>query len=430
MLASTGIGSGLDVSSIVSSLMSIEQAPLTAVRQNRSQANVEISAWGQIKSSISALQDAASDLADTSEFGSFLGNSSDEDVATVDVTRGYTEETHEITVNKLAEKHRLSSDVYDGFDAAVGQGNYSFTVDGETFDVTIDGDNNTLGGMRDAINNAAGNTGVSASILNVDGGSRLVLTARESGTAGAITAPGMFTEIDAPVDAELEVDGFAVTTASNTVDDVIPGLTLNLKSVGDVVINTTQDSDGMKEKLSSFVDAYNSLTSLISTQRNGTLGADSMMLGVQSSLRNSFFSSVELGGQNFNVFDMGLTFDKDGVLSLDDTKFTEAMSENSDIVQSFFTQEDTGFGDIVDSLLDGYTQTGGLISGRTDTLNDRISRYDDDIERIGYRLEKTEQRYFDQFTALDTLMAQLNSTSSYMTTQLSQISQLTIANNR
>lgn len=429
MLASTGIGSGLDVSSIVNSLMSIEQRPLTLTQQKQSQAKVEISAWGQVKSAISALQDAASSLADTSEFGSFVGSSSDEDVATAEVTVGYTEEAHEITVTKLAEKHRLSSDVYADMDAAVGEGNYSFTVDGETFDVAIDADNNSLGGLRDAINNAAGNTGVSASILNVDGGSRLVLTARQSGTAGAITAPGMFTQIDPPVDAELEVDGFAVTSSSNTVDDVIPGLTLTLKAVGDVVINTTQDSDGMKEKLGTFVDAYNSLTSLISSQREGTIGADSLMLGVQTSLRNSFFSSVELGGNDLNVFDMGLTFDKDGVLSLDDSKFTEAMSENSDIVKSFFTQEETGFGDIVNSLLGGYTETGGLISGRTDTLNDRVSRYDNDIERIQYRLDKTEQRYYDQFTALDTLMAQLNSTSSYMTTQLSQISQLTIANN-
>lgn len=428
MLSSAGIGSGLDVNSIVSSLMSIEQRPLALAQQKKSQTNVEISAWGQVKSAVSALQDAASALADTTGFGSFVASSSDEDVATAEVSIGYTEETHDITVIKLAEKHRLASDVYADMDAAVGEGTYSFTVDGETFDVTIDADNNSLGGLRDAINNAAGNTGVSASILNVDGGSRLVLTARESGTAGAITAPGMFTEIDAPVDAELEVDGFSVTTSSNNVSDIIPGLTLNLKSEGDVVISTTQDADGMQEKLNAFVDAYNSLTNLISNQREGTLGADSLMLGIQSSLRNTFFRGVEVEGESLSVFDMGLTFDKDGVLSVDSSKFTAAMNENSDIVKSFFTQEDTGFGNLVDDILDGYTTSGGLIEGRTDTLTDRISRYDDDIANIEYRLEKTEQRYYDEFTALDTLMAQLNSTSSYMTTQLAQISNLTIDN--
>lgn len=422
MLSAAGVGSGLDVNGIVSSLMSIERQPLTAIQQKQSENNTKISEWGQIKNAVSSLQDAAEALADSSSFGSYTASSSDEDIATAEVTSGNTEETHDIEIISLAEKQRLSSGVYADSSAAVGEGTFSFTVDGETFNAVVDADNNTLAGLRDAINQADGNDGVSASILNVDGGSRLVLTARESGTAGAITAPGMFTEIAPPVDAVLKVDGFDVTTSSNTVTDVIPGLTLNLKSVGEVVINTEQDDDGMQEQIKAFTSAYNSLTNLISnTRESGEVGADSMLLGIQSSLRSSFFGSQEIGGGTYNMFDMGLTFDKEGILTLDSTKFQAAITENKDIVKEFFTAEDSGFGDTLDNLLDIYTASDGLLTARTDTLEARNDRYDDRITNLEYRLEKTEARYYDEYTSLDVLMSQLNSTMSYMTTQLASL---------
>ncbi len=424
MLSSAGIGSGLDVNGIVSSLMAIERRPLDTLNQKQNDIQVQLSGWGRLNSSISSLEDAATKLQDTSSFGKFTATSSDEAIATATVSAGSTAESHDIKVITLAEKHRLASDLYTDPDAAVGQGTRTFTVDGTSFDVTIDATNDSLTGLRDAINAAAGNNGVAASIINVDGGSRLVLTARESGTKGAITAPAGFTEINAATDAELEVDGFAVTASSNTVTDVLPGITLELKDVGTVQIDTQPDTDGMKDLLNDFVTNYNSLVATVQSLRDGDLGADGLLLGIEGSLRSQFFVSQDVGGQPTTVFDMGLTFDKDGVLSLDSAKLDEALTENPDRVRAFFTTAETGYGERIKNTLREYTKVDGLISTRQDTLNDRTRSLDDEKERLEFRLSRTEQRYRDEYTRLDTIMAQLNSTGSYLTGQLEQIANM------
>ncbi|MGV6857378.1 MAG: flagellar filament capping protein FliD [bacterium] len=429
MLSSAGIGSGLDVNGIVSSLMSLERRPLNLLEQKQSDIRVQLSGWGRLSSSISSLQDSATKLQDTTSFGKFTATSSDENIATATVASGSTAESHDIKVITLAEKHRLASDLYSDADTAVGQGTRSFSVDGNAFDVTIDASNDSLTGLRDAINDAAGNNGVAASIINVDGGSRLVLTARESGTKGAITAPAGFNEINAATDAELEVDGFAVTASSNTVSTVLPGITLELKEVGTVQIDTQPDTDGMKDLLNDFVTNYNSLVTTVKSLRDGDLGADGLLLGIEGNIRSQFFVAQDVAGTSTTVFDMGLTFDKDGVLSLDSSKLNEALADNPDRVRAFFTTAETGYGERIKETLRNYTKSDGLISSRQDTLNDRTSSIDDEKERLNFRLGRTEQRYRDQFTRLDSVMAQLNSTSSYLTNQLSQISQLSVNKN-
>ncbi len=422
MISSAGVGSGLDVNGIVTSLMSIERRPLNLLTQRQNDIQVQLSGWGRLNSSMSGLEDAAKNLKDTASFGKFTATSSNEDVITATVSVGSTAESHDIKVITLAEKQRLSSDPYENADAAVGQGARTFTVNGESFDVVIDATNDSLIGFRDAINSAAGNNGVAATIINVDGGSRLVLTARESGTQGEITAPGMFTEINEAKDAELEVNGFPVTASSNTVSNVLPGITLELKAVGEIQINTKPDTQGMKDLLEAFVTNYNSLVTTIGTLRSGDLGADGLLLGIEGNLRSQFFGAENVGGINTTVFDMGLTFDKDGILSLDSGILDTALAENSDRVRGFFTTPETGFGAKIDAILNGYTKSDGLIASREDTLGNRTRNLADDKERLEYRLQQTEQRYRDEYTRLDVIMAQLNSTSSYLIGQLDQIS--------
>ncbi|MDO6460399.1 flagellar filament capping protein FliD [Granulosicoccaceae sp. 1_MG-2023] len=417
-ITSAGVGSGIDVESIITGLMEAESAPLTTYEEKKDDYNVQISAYGTVKSDLSTLSDLAADLGDSTEFGRFIASSSDEDVFTATAETGAINEEHEIEVQSLAVAHRMTSTAYADSSAAVGTGSYTFSYGSTSFDVTIDGTNNSLEGLRNAINDSAENDGISASIINVDGGSRLVLTAKEAGTENAITAPAMFSELTAAEDAVIVVDGFTSTSSSNSISDVIPGVTIELNSIGTAQLSTERDTESLKEQMQSFVEQYNSVISSMDS-----LDSDTLMSNFETQLRSVFFQDITLpNGETRNAFDLGFTFDKDGVLSIDDDVISELSSSDLESFVSAFTDTDNGFGTRIEDVIDVYTVTGGLIDNRTSSLNSSISYIEDQIERFEWRMEQVEERYRRQFTAMDTLVSELQTASDYMTSQLSSLS--------
>lgn len=424
MISSAGVGSGIDIESIISQLMTLERQPLNKLQTKKATLDVEVSAFGTLKGALSSLASAAEKLGDKTKFGEYIASSSDEDIFTATTTTGTAAEFHSVNVLDLAEAHRMKSDLFTDANAAVGEGTYSFSAGGSTFDVLIDSNNNTLTGLRDAINTAADNDDISASILNVDGGSRLVLTSKQTGTANSITAPAMFSELSPAVDAVLEVDGFTVTSDTNTVSGVIPGVTLNLQAEGSADLTTERNSEGLQAAMEEFVSAYNSVRSTAHTLYNGTLSGESMLRGIESNLRRDFFTPIEVAtDETVSVFDMGFTFDKDGVLSLDESKLSDATSTDIEQLVKAFTDTDTGFGKRIEDRLQGYTQAGGLIENREDGIESRQRLIDQQMERLEYRLGRTEARYRKQFSAMDAMVAQLQSTSSYLASQLTALNQ-------
>ncbi|HID82252.1 MAG TPA: flagellar cap protein [Chromatiales bacterium] len=422
MITSAGVGSGIDIESIISQLMVLERQPLNNIRRKQADLDVQVSAFGSLKSAISELETAAKKLGDNSEFGRYVATSSNEDAFTATTTTGTAAELHSINVISLAEAHRLSSGQYASAADPVGTGTYSFSSGSDSFDITIDATNDSLTGLRDAINDATGNSSISASIINVDGGSRLVLTAKNSGTANSITAPALFTEIAAAKDASLEIDGFAVTSSTNSVSGVVPGVTLELKAIGTGNLSTARDTESVKEKLEEFATSYNKLHSTISSLREGSLKGESLLLNIESGLRQQFFAPIDVGnGETVSVFDLGFTFDKEGTLSLSESKMTAAMDSDLEKFISAFSDTTNGFSKQIEDSLKKYTTAGGLIGDRTDGLDSRKRTFDDQLERMEYRLEQTEVRYRKQFTAMDALVAQLQATSSFMTQQLSSL---------
>ena len=422
MITSAGVGSGIDIESIISQLMVLERQPLNNIRKKQANLDVQVSAFGSLKSAISELETTAKKLGDSSEFGRYVASSSNEDAFTATTTTGTAAELHSINVISLAEAHRLSSGQYASASDPVGTGTYSFSSGSDSFDITIDATNDSLTGLRDAINDAAGNNSISASIINVDGGSRLVLTAKNSGTANSITAPALFTEIAAATDASLEIDGFAVTSASNSVSDVVPGVTLELKAIGTGNLSTTRDTESVKEKLEEFATSYNKLHSTINSLREGSLKGESLLLNIESGLRQQFFAPIDVGnGETVSIFDLGFTFDKEGTLTLSESKMTAAMDSDLEKFIGAFSDTTNGFAKQIETSLKKYTSAGGLIGDRTDGLDSRKRSFDDQLERMEYRLEQTEVRYRKQFTAMDALVAQLQATSSFMTQQLSSL---------
>ncbi len=422
MITSAGIGSGIDIESIISQLMLLENQPLNKLRKKQAALDVQVSAFGKLKSAIAELEDSALKLGDNSGFGRFIANSSNEEAFTVEATTGTVAEFHDIEIISLAENHRLASDPYTDANDPVGTGSYSFSSGEDSFDITISAINNSLSGLRDAINDATDNNTISASIINVGGGSRLILTAKTAGTDNAITAPTMFTEIEAAQDAELIVDGFNVTHSSNTITDVIPGVTLNLIAAGSGELSTKRDTDSIRENLAGFAEKYNALKSTIKSLGDTTLKGDNLLLNIESRIRQQFFSPVDLGNnETTSPFELGFTFDKTGILSIDDTKLTTAIDTDIERLVASIADSTNGFAKQIETSLKAYTNVEGLIGNRTDGLDRRNASLDSQVERLEYRLSQTEVRYRRQFSALDTLVAQLTTTSNYMTQQLSAL---------
>ena len=427
MITAAGVGSGIDVESIISSLMELERQPIEALNNRKQTLDVELSAMGSVKSAMNELATSARLLGDDTRFGPFQASSGDEDIFTATATGGSSSEFHSVEVLSLAQNHRMASGLYASSDATVATGSMTFSSGENNFDIAINGTNNTLVGLRDAINDSTDNTSISASILNVDGGSRLVFNAKEGGTSNAIIVGGSssivsgITEITEALDAQLIVDGFTVTNASNSVSDVIEGVTLELKSIGKADVQTQRDTDSLRESLDTFVSNYNTLRSGLDRLSTDQLQGDQLPRNAEATVRNVFSQNIELdNGQSISPLEIGFTFDRFGVLSIDETRLDNAQDGGLEGFIEAFAATDTGFSAKIEDALDRFTSIDGIIAGREKGIESRQGRLDSRIEQMDYRLENTETRYRRQFTVMDQLVSQLQSTSSYLVDQLNR----------
>ncbi len=421
MITAAGTGSGIDVESIITQLMEIESAPQVALEAEREELGVELSAYGSIRSALTELNSISTTLGDRTTFGPFVATTSDEEVMTATANGTASAEAHDIEVLSLATAHRLASGPVASADANVDAGTYSFTASGESFSFDL-ASGSSLTDLRDAINDSEDNPGVVASILNVADGSRLVLTALNTGVENTITVnpPGTallsgFTEMSAAADAQLIVDGFDVSSASNTVTDVIQGITLELADVGEASLSTARDSESLGESLDALVANYNTLRSGLDGLSTGTLQGDSLPRDIESRLRSLFSQPITLSdGTEASALDLGLTFDRFGVLSIDQTRMSEAQDTDLERFVDAFSQTDTGFAARLGDVVDAFTEAEGIIDGREESITSRQGRIDDRIDLFEYRLGLVETRYRNQFTAMDTAIALLNSSSSQL----------------
>lgn len=455
-ITSLGIGSGIDIESIVNQLVAVERRPIQFLETQQAEIDIQISALGLVQESVSSFQTALSGLNLASGFRSFSVTSSDEEVITATAGEGAVPISSDIEVTSLAQRHKLASKAYASSTSVVGTGQLNISVGADTFSISIDANNNTLEGIRNAINENLSNTGISASIITADHGSRLILTADESGTQNELTiiitgdgdgkdrnknglsallfepsGKKNIQEIVEAQDATLKVDGFDVTRSSNEIADVIEGVTLSLNGLGDASLSVSEDRLVGQSAIEAVVQAYNDLIVSLDTQRESTLQGESLLLGIETRVRQIFSNRLQVTGSNFSyLFDVGLTFDRDGILSLDSDKFAQAIEDDFNGVVQLFTDPDKGFAQELDTVLSSYLNTGGLIQTRTDGLNESKEQIDDDIERIEDRIVLTEARLRRQFTALDALVNQLNATSSFLTQQLANLPTNTLINSR
>lgn len=459
-LTFTGIGSGLEISSIVEAIVNAETAPYVS-RANAKQAEIttDISAIGALKSAIENVSDSISDLADADNYQLRTVTGADSFVsltASQDAQIG----SYSVQVDALAQAHKLSSGAIDG-DLPVGEGTLNIAVNTDDFDIIVSA-TDTLSDVRDAINDSEDNDSVIATIITDDLGQHLIMTSKETGIANAITttvtgdsegdnidnlglsrlaydpsalptAVTNLTEVNEALDAQITIDGTLVATNStNEFSDVIDGVDITVKKIHDVdddisQISFSADNSNIAVGLETFVASYNELQVLskqlgASTESGaGALAGDSLLRGVMNKLRQQFSESFDAGnGKTLSLSEIGVESDQYGVLSLDTEMLNEYISSDVDGLERFFVGTDTqdGFANSLEELAAFYTDSDGLIQNRIDSRTEQLDRLDDDYLAFNTRMESLEARLFAQYNAMDLIVSQLNSTSTYIQAQL------------
>ncbi len=386
---------------------------------------------------MSTFQSALSGLKSLDAFKLFTATSSDEAAFTATADSNAAISTNNIDVVQLAVADKLASQAIadTGTTTLGGSGDQmTITVNGNSF--VVNGGGMTLSQLRDAINSDPNNVGVSASIISETSTSnRLVLTSNETGTANSIgtTFTGTLgtdlglTQITPPKDAQITIDNtFTVTRSSNVISDALSGVTLTLKAqtAATATLSVDRDVEGIKANVQTFVDAYNELKTTMDglSGVGNDLEADSTLRSIQNQMRGVFNTAPSgLTGSYSFLAEIGVSFQKDGTLSVDSSALDTAIATDFSGVADLFANDNQGYLFRLDSVITGFVQASGLINTREDGLNTRISTTDKRISDLEYRLQLREDGLRRQFTSLDELIGQLNGTSQFLTKQLAAL---------
>lgn len=447
--ASTGITSGIDYAALIEGLMKLERQPITLMENRQSRLESTKSALSTLASKLNELKSAADALKTEAGFKIFNTSVSDTTTFTASADSTASAGTYKIRVEALAQKHSIAyanSDIASSTQViGTGAGTFKFTVAGGAEQtVSIDAAT-TLQGLADSIN--ALNAGATASIINTGSAYKLILKSNTEGASNGIaitnddTTLNMdvganVTTLQAAQDATIKVDGLTVTRASNTITDVIDGVTINLLKTDagvDKTLTVTRDADKIKENITALVQKYNEVMDYIKannkydskTRTKGTLYAETVTLTVMEKLRSTFQSSISglpdgdpADEVDMNqLFDAGISIDSKGKLSLDSTKLADAISNNfNDVVNLFIDGATTdGFGKTIYDAVDMFTNSAdGLITKRTQGYGNTISNLQKSIDDKEDKLSRYQETLRLRFAALETMVTSLRNQQNFL----------------
>lgn len=441
-ITALGIGSGLDANSIVDQLMQLEQQPLVNMQAQEAGYLAELSALGQLRSAVSSFKDAADALTSASDFDVYAATSADKAIFTATAGSSAGDGTYDIKVQSLAQAQKQGSNSFSDSDTTtVGSSGdvVTITIGSDSFAVEIGA--MTLEEIAAAINDAADNVGVIASVIQEDSSNYyLTLTSDETGIAntmtlafedsvgGSIVDPLGMAQIQAADDAEILVDNtYTITRSSNIISDAIEGVTLTLldTSASAVTLDVSQNTSAVSSAIDELVDAYNSLLSTVSELGSGQLNGDSTLRTLMNQVRSVMNTSAYgLSGDYSYLYDIGIEFEKDGTMSVDSSVLNSALTTNMASVSELFSDSDQGIAFRLSDLLDNILDDDGLIDAEETGINAKIDDSQKAQARLELRLETIEARYRAQYAALDTLMSSMSATSSYLDQQLSILANL------
>ncbi|MGY0633009.1 flagellar filament capping protein FliD [Luteimonas sp. A478] len=448
-----GIGSGLDISSIVNQLVASERAPQDA-RLNKLEAGAKfkLSGLGGIASAFDTLKGALEKLQKADSLGSRsvttlsgAGASGPEaSVLTATAGRNTPIGRYQIEVLSLASAHKLVGNGMEA-DTTFDAGSLVLEIGGETVGIGIEAGSN-LADVRSAINSAAARHGVQAAILTSDQGRHLSIAGSKTGSEHAISitvdsgGPDLHALVDSleertpAADAQVLIDGLPSTSTGNSIGEAVPGLTLQLRATGSMTVDVAADPTGSRAAVQEFVNSYNAALKAIAgatsynteTRTPSALTGDAQVRGATAQLRGTMGGLLAgLASRGLDAGTLGLQTrgfpDADGSLVLDAAKFDAALAENAAGIIDAFTGED-GLAAQLKTVVDGYVGSDGAFTTRNKSLNDQIKDVTRQREALDTRMENVARRYQTQFVALDSLMAQMTTTSSYLSQQLSMLS--------
>lgn len=472
-ISSPGIGSGLDVNSIVTQLVAIERQPITQLQTQASALQTKLSAFGKVQSYLSTLRDAAAALTSPSTWSQTTGTSSDTSSVSVTTDASNRPGNYSVQVTQLAQAQTNISKTYASADDLVGEGTLHIELgswdSGSTFtanpaatavDISIGPPAKSLAQVRDMVN--AANAGITATVLTDASGARLVFTSSTTGAAngfkvtvtdndgGNVDTSGLsalafdpsvgvvtMSRALAAANASALINGATVTSATNSLTNVIDGMTLQLQRVttAPVQITTASDKDAVRKKIEDFVKAYNDLNNELATDTKydaatkaaGTLQGDSAAVSLRNGLRSMLGGTSGASTVFTRLADIGFNVQRDGTVSLDSTKLDNALANLGELKKVFsnsdtVTPANNGFATLFRQFADQAVGVDGTIAARTDGIRASISRNEDRQAELEVRVTQTEDRLRKQYTALDAQMGQLQSLSTYVTQQLTILS--------
>ena len=464
-VSSLGIGSGLDLNSLLAGLKSAEQAPLAAIQRQQASYTTKLTAYGQLNSALGSLQAAAAALAKPELFQGVKASSTAPEVLTATAAATAQSGTYALNVTQLAQAQSLATTGQADTSTNIGDGTTTttvkfefgttsgaaFTIDSDatrTQSIDIDPAHSSLADIAKAIN-AQTTLGVTASIVN-DGSAtpnRLVLTSTLTGAAssmkitvaGDAALSGLLTNDPATAqklqqtvaaqNTELTVNGIAITSATNSVVGAVQDVTMTVSKIGTSTLSVQKDTASVESAVSAFVKAFNSLQSIAAkltafdpaSKSGAVLLGDSTLRNIQVGMRSALTSpQAEFGSGLTMLSQIGVGFDKDGTLALDLVKLKAGLDGKLGGVATLFsgTAGVGGFGNSLSTLITGYTDaTGGVLTAATKGISNSLDSLAKQYAATSERVDATVARYKAQFTQLDVMMSRMNQTSVYLTQQ-------------
>lgn len=446
-ISSPGLGSNLDVKSIVSQLVALEKKPLDTLKLQAATVQTKISAFGQIKSLVSTLSDTLGKLTSVTGWNSVTATSSNTSAVSVSAIGGTLPTTFNVEVSVLAKSKATASAAVLPVGGAIGAGTLTFTpVSGTAVDVAVTA-TDTMSDVASKINGA--NAGVTATILTDASGERLLLRSKASGVAGGFTlsvadddsnnadAAGLSrlvvgtTTTTTATDAAATVNGIPVTSSTNTFATTVSGVTFNALQVttAPVEISISKNTTDIQKNIDAFVAAYNAINDVLNeatkydaaTKGAGLLQGDSTALALQNSLRTAI-QSVTTGSSVFTrLTDVGITQQRGGNLSVDSTKLAAGLA-NTDELKNMFRSTGGGSADGIAVKIKAVTtsllSSSGFFQSKDSSLKLALSQNAKNQLQVNERVAKFETNLNARYSALDKKMASLNALNAYVNQQV------------
>ncbi|GGB50168.1 flagellar filament capping protein FliD [Shewanella inventionis] len=444
-LTSVGIGSGIDISGIVTALVDAESAgKIAQFDANEGTITAKISGIGALKSAMSEFQTKLEALTEADTFGSQKVAVSTKDYLSATVDETAVSGNYQVKVEQLAQSQKVSTAVVADNATTIGTGSLAIAVGSNSFNIDVEA-TDTLTEIMNKINSSDDNDDVTATIINGELGPQLVLGSKTTGLDSTISVTATdsdgntgladtftMTEVTPAKNAIVYIDGVKVVSQENTIEEGITGVSLTL-TAADIDKTTTltvsKDTAKTKAAIEGFVTAYNSVMTTIKdlssydadTEQAGILQGDSLPRSIQSQMRNMLSSQYSTSDGDKMLANLGITTTTAGLLEVDSTKLTEAIANDTGAIAEMFSTEDTGLASRMSSLMDSYVDSGGVLDSRDSSLDDQLSRLTDSREALATRMAAYSDRLYAQYNAMDLIVASLNSTSSDLQSRLDSL---------